>query len=121
MTEKIEFFIPIKTVSEANAREHWAVKAKRAKAQRLTAWAASPKQLPKNRMAIILTRVAPHDLDTDNLARSFKAVRDGIADALGLDDGDKRLTWKYEQRRPLNWEKAKLYMGKYGVAVEIEP
>ena len=40
-----------------------------------------------------------HDLDTDNLAGGFKAVRDGIADWLGINDGDKAITWNYTQER----------------------
>ena len=27
----------------------------------------------------------------------FKATRDGVADWLGVDDGDKRLSWRYAQ------------------------
>ena len=30
---------------------------------------------------------------------AHKAVRDGIADALEVDDGDTRLTWKYAQEK----------------------
>ena len=49
-------------------------------------------------VTITITRVAPRKLDSDNLARSMKAVRDGIADAFRLDDGDDRLDWRYAQR-----------------------
>lgn len=50
-------------------------------------------------------------MDDDNLAISAKALRDGIAEALGVDDGDKNLiTWEYDQK-----------LGKaYGVEVEIK-
>ena len=107
----MRFAIPIRTVSEANRREHWAAKAKRAKAQRGLAGALTRLNLinaepckfdaPRNsrRRSVTLTRVAPRKLDTDNLARSLKAVRDGIADALGIDDGDERVAWLYAQRR----------------------
>ena len=54
---------------------------------------------PELPAVITITRVAPRALDSDNLAISAKSVRDGIADWLGVDDGDKRLTWRYEQRR----------------------
>jgi hypothetical protein len=37
-------------------------------------------------------------LDGDNLQSGFKAVRDGVADWLGVDDGDKRIDWQYGQR-----------------------
>lgn len=36
-------------------------------------------------------------LDSDNLPGAFKHVRDGMADALGIDDGDARLAWSYAQ------------------------
>ena len=58
---------------------------------------------------IIITRIGKRKLDDDNLAYAAKAVRDGIAKAIGIDDGDDRLSWKYEQE-----------IGKeYGVRVEI--
>ena len=60
---------------------------------------------------ITLTRLASRKLDSDNLATALKAVRDGVADALNLDDGDERLDWRYAQ------EKAP--RGHYAVRVEI--
>lgn len=50
-------------------------------------------------VAVRLTRIAPKALDTDNLAGGFKAIRDGIADALGIDDGAERLRFSYAQER----------------------
>ena len=93
--------LPIKVRSEANGRDHWRVKARRAREQRMhSAWllrkASRPPAPP---LTIALTRIAPRDLDSDNLASGFKAIRDGVADWLGVDDGDKRLTWIYAQRR----------------------
>jgi hypothetical protein len=61
---------------------------------------------------ITLTRIAPRKLDTDNLVSACKGVRDGIADTLGVDDGDERITWKYAQRKG----KPK----QYAVEVEVE-
>jgi hypothetical protein len=54
--------------------------------------------------------VAPRALDGDNLQSAFKAVRDGVADWLGVDDGHKNLDWQYYQRK----DGPKVY------AVEIE-
>lgn len=106
MSTTLTFSIPVHTVSEANVREHWAKKAKRAKEQRLAAWvlamAATGPSLPfggGDRVSVHLVRVGPKELDSDNLARALKAVRDGIADAIGLDDGDKRITWTYGQEK----------------------
>jgi hypothetical protein len=44
------------------------------------------------------------------LASSAKALRDGIADRLGMDDGDSRISWRYRQ-----------VQGDYGAVVEIVP
>ncbi len=51
-------------------------------------------------VVVTITRVAPAELDDDNLASAAKAVRDGVADALGCDDGAKTwVAWRYEQRK----------------------
>jgi hypothetical protein len=63
-------------------------------------------------VAITLTRIAPRALDSDNLASGLKAARDGVADALGVDDGSSRIEWRYAQQRG----KA----GEYAVRVEIQ-
>lgn len=104
--------MPIKTISEANVKEHWGAKSRRAKSQRRIAKLhvhnyiqALPRgyldMLKRNGMIITLIRInrTAHVLDDDNLARSLKAVRDGVAEAIGLDDGNKAYTWKYEQRK----------------------
>ena len=88
--------------SVANKREHWSKRARRAKQQReLAAWSlrATGKDAPPAPLTIKLTRIAPKQLDSDNLSSGFKACRDGIADWLGIDDGDKGLTWAYAQER----------------------
>jgi crossover junction endodeoxyribonuclease RusA len=99
----ITLLLAIRTESEANLRESWHVKAKRVKLQRsITRTMFSQKFRPArvgSDYAVTLTRIAPRPLDTDNLARSFKAIRDGIADALGIDDGSKRFTWNYAQEK----------------------
>ena len=112
---KVLVTLPLRTVSGANIREHWAAKAKRAKLHRTTArfmlnldkkWCAKQKSF-----AVRLTRIAPKKLDSDNLAISNKAIRDGIADAIGIDDGSDKFSWEYRQEsgRPK----------EYAVRVEI--
>lgn len=92
---KIE--LPIATVSEANRRDHWATKARRVKAHRNAAWALCPVYpLP---CIVTLTRIAPRGLDDDNLRGACKALRDGIADKLGIDDRDPRVEWRYAQAK----------------------
>lgn len=95
--------LPLKIVSEANQRCHWREKSARVKQHRSTArlmMAAEAGPAPDAPgMIITLTRIAPRELDDDNLASGFKAVRDGVADWLGIDDGSKRLRWLYAQRK----------------------
>lgn len=51
------------------------------------------------RITITLVRIGPGTLDDDNLSGACKAVRDGVADALGIDDDDPRVRWRYAQRK----------------------
>lgn len=103
-------FVPIATVSEANRRDHWATKAKRAKGQRLALYLATKRaELP---CVVTLTRVGPRRLDDDNLRGALKACRDGVADRLGVDDADPRVEWRYGQE---------VRRDQRGVLVEIEP
>jgi hypothetical protein len=108
----IEIRLPIKIVSVANLRLHWAVKAKLSKSHRSKAFnaLASIAAPPAPPCTLVLTRIAPRALDGDNLQSAFKAVRDGVADWLGVDDGHKQLDWQYNQRK----DGPKVY------AVEIE-
>lgn len=102
---KISYLIPIKTVSESNLRQHWAVRAKRAKEQKDLARLITKMQPinsllpPKRCLEITLIRIGKRFLDSDNLAASQKAIRDGIADALGIDDGSALLRWAYGQMK----------------------
>lgn len=105
----VEFTVPVRTVSEANRRDHWRVKAKRAKQHRRWAAAVCPRHaLP---CVVAMTRLSAGELDDDNLRSALKAVRDGIADALGVDDRDPRVRWEYGQ--------AKCKRGEFGVRVTI--
>lgn len=90
----IQVEIPIRIESEANSREHWAIKAKRVKSQRMAALTVPKADLP---CVVTLIRVAPRRLDDDNLSSGFKALRDGIADRLGVKDNDPRVQWRYSQ------------------------
>ncbi len=96
--------LPIRAISEANARDHWAKKAKRVKLHRNGTGFAVAVHLRETPMAlpvdVHLTRQAPSGgLDGDNLVSSLKAVRDGVADALGVKDNDPRVTWHYAQAK----------------------
>lgn len=106
--------LPIRTVSEANSHEHWRMRQKRAKSQRnechLKAKARMARFPPQPPLQVHLTRIGVRKLDSDNLQGALKHVRDGIADALGIDDGrDDLVTWTYSQE-----------LGKeYAVRIEV--
>lgn len=93
----------IRTVSAANAREHWAVKAKRNKTERTAIRAYFGSCPPSLRLTdadltVSLTRFGKRLLDDDNLAGSFKAIRDEVAACLERDDGPKAgIRWVYSQ------------------------
>lgn len=98
---QLEFDAPIKTISEANNRDHWRKRSERRKAQQqevdimlLNALQGRKVALP---CVVKLTRIGAKALDSDNLAGSFKAVRDAIARRLGIDDGDSRIRFEYDQ------------------------
>lgn len=105
-------FFKVKLVSEANSREHWAAKAKRAASQKHTvALVLDGCVAPTGPLTVTITRQygsRGKRMDCDNLARAAKHVRDAIADWLGRDDGDLTINWKYEQRS-----------GDPGVVVEV--
>ena len=88
--------LPIRLESVANKREHWGRKAERTRQHRFAAIAVPPHPLP---CVVLLTRIAPRALDDDNLRTAFKALRDGVADRLGVKDNDPRVTWEYAQER----------------------
>lgn len=102
----MKFVIPIKTVSTANERGlGWRPKAKRVRNEREVTHLAFKsarvkQQVPALPLVVWLTRVSPGELDSDNLPPSMKAIRDQLADELGLpNDRDPRVTWAYDQHR----------------------
>jgi hypothetical protein len=111
----ISCLLPVRTMSEANVREHFAKKAKRARHQRSVAAGVCGVELQRPTLPCVvrLVRVSPRPLDTDNLQRSCKAVRDGIADWLGVDDRDPRVHYLYDQEKGAPKH--------YAVRVEVTP
>lgn len=108
----IRVVLPIRIVSVANVREHWAARAKRSKLHRETAHLMLRRLAPPAPpVTVTMTRIGPRTLDTDNLSSGCKAARDGVADWLGVDDGDLRVTWKYGQTKGKPSE--------YGLIVEV--
>ena len=48
---------------------------------------------------VSLTRTSAGKMDDDGLAASCKGIRDGIADALHINDGGRFVRWLYAQRK----------------------
>lgn len=98
-------FIPLKVISAANTREHWAIKHKRDKLQKGTvlAYLNTYKGLINLPCKIRLIRISPRKLDGDNLQYAFKGIRDAVCSfiipglAPGRADDDDRLQIEYEQ------------------------
>lgn len=74
-----------------NARGHWSRRSRAAKAYRMQCFLFAKKAglvAPSGRILLQLEFLPPtaRRRDDDNLLASFKAGRDGLADALGIDD-----------------------------------
>jgi hypothetical protein len=99
--------LPLMTVSESNDRSNRFERAERTRKLRHGAQMAlmvplrraglDPATTP---LVVLMTRLSRGELDDDNLRGALKAVRDGIADALGLkSDRDPRVEWRYAQAK----------------------
>lgn len=109
----VECWLPVTVRNEANQRDRWGA-TKRAKAHRtaarLTVFAPLRRAsrptpflvLHPHGLVVLLTRVYSgrgRPMDDDGVARALKAVRDGVADALGVNDGSDCVTWVVAQER----------------------
>ncbi len=102
--------IPIALPSASNIHAHWRERHRRIKRQRLAVnlafrssiltpglAAAGQALAAGSGLRVLLTRVSPRKLDSDNLQGAFKGVRDQVAEALALDDGSALWQWDYAQ------------------------
>jgi hypothetical protein len=97
----VKYRFDIKTVSEANSRDHWGVKVRRKQRQQNDFALVWRKHRPKVEppIAITFTRFSCKTLDDDNLRSCFKGIRDQLAKEIGIDDGSDQITWQYRQER----------------------
>ncbi len=115
---KITLQLPIKVISEANARDHWKTRWRRNLAQSTEVgaeWLNLTKRRPFPLPCVVrFTRIAPKWLDSDALVGSFKHVRDEVARRLGVDDGDTtKVSFEYDQ--------APLGRNDYWILIEVRP
>lgn len=110
----IDVLLLIKTVAGLNHREHWRARSSRVKRERSTACLAVLAQLGRDPRpcTVTLTRLSPATMDDDNLPGAAKAIRDGIADAIGVPDNDPAIRWQYAQER--------CKRGEFGMRIRIE-
>jgi hypothetical protein len=102
----IKIKVPIRTKSP-NKKEHWTKTHKQNNILKILIKSEfnKLKTKPSPPCTVTLTRIAPRQLDYDNLVSSFKGLRDIIADQLipnlppGQADGDIRLKWAYTQKK----------------------
>jgi hypothetical protein len=55
--------------------------------------------LSADRHCVVLTRISPRPFDDDNNAAALKSVRDGMAEAWGIDDGSDDVVWVCDWRK----------------------
>lgn len=115
----VEIVVPVRTVSELNARSSWFQKHRRVKQQKdlttllLRSGVNRAKLRPPYRVR--MTRLAPGAIrDSDNLYSATKAIRDAIAAFLEVDDADlvgtPEVSWSVDQER----------QSSYGVRIRID-
>lgn len=125
--------LPLRTEAK-NANGRWQAEASKAKAQRTGVQMAMRVPLrtrglttvgPRRKVGwietdvylvapvvVVMTRLSRGQLQDDNIYSALKHVRDGIADALGVDDADPRVTWRVAQAKPVGgWP--------FGVRIEV--
>lgn len=107
MSVVLEYALHIRTVCEANARGHWRVKAARNKAIKNSAWIITQTTAgfraidwrAAKAISVTMSRHTSGKPDDDGAVSAVKYVRDGIAAAMGIDDGDPRFTWIVKQEK----------------------
>ena len=97
--------LPAHLVNTSNARQHWGTTARKAKVRHTVALAVTTRArtfnvaLHAGNLAVRLVYIGPRQLDDDGVASAVKSLRDGVADAMGVDDRDPRVTWVPDQER----------------------
>lgn len=103
MTGKLVLPWPPKVLSP-NARAHWATRSRAAKTYRMTCHLLARQfgaVAPEGRVLLSLEFCPPdaRRRDDDNCVAAFKSGRDGLADALGIDDS--RFVTRFEMGQPV--------------------
>lgn len=98
VTTHTTFELPLTLKVDQNSREHHMVKARKTKAERSAIALCFPRSLKgvaeEGQWRVIMLRISPRELDSDNLVGRFKGVRDEIAKQMGINDRDKRISFE---------------------------
>lgn len=104
--------IPVRLINQSNARHgSWHARARKAKTVRHIAAMQVRSELRTNSLAwarlivgpeardlvVRLVYVGPRKLDDDGVVSAVKSLRDGVADALKINDADPRVVWVPDQ------------------------
>lgn len=129
---KIIWTLPIRTVSEANTKEHWTKSSRRHKHQQYLirhAFLREPREILFP-CTVKLIRMSGRFLDKDdNLRMAFKWIKDEIADCLFPDDRkvyvDKKgivraLKGRTDDNPTVTWEYDQEKSRRCGIRIEIE-
>ena len=109
----VSVWVPIRLYSEANLRQNWRAVHKRTKSQREAVclmFLPVRKCIPKPPLRVKIVRYGAKLMDSDNLQRSAKAVRDEVAAIIGVDDGDPRVKYEYDQVAGIQYKSGKVWI-----------
>lgn len=103
--------LPVHLTNTSNARQHWGTTARKARVRHTVTLAVQTRARHVGSvlsgvgvgdlavLAVRLVYIGPRELDDDGVASAVKSLRDGVADALGVNDRDPRVTWVPDQER----------------------
>jgi hypothetical protein len=101
----VAWFVPVKVVNPMNGSHgHWTTRNRLAGEHHEETVVSAPKEIVWRFPVVVVLRrqycgrSKPFDRN-DNLPSSLKWVADGVAEVLGIDDGDERFQVVYEQER----------------------
>lgn len=114
-TRTFKIWMPIRTKTGLNLREHPMARSRRVKRERqATRWFWKTHHMfvlegYLGPLVISMTRVSPGNPDSDQVVGALKSVRDQLCSQIGRDDRDETIEWRYDKRK-----------GDWGVEVLIQ-
>lgn len=103
MKTSFDLKVKISGLNKSSRYQHWGKQANLSKKHRTLAAIATSNQIVARNIkgslkyVVTFTRFGKRKLDDDNLIGGLKHIRDGVSDALGVNDGSDRITFHYKQ------------------------